>query len=402
VENIISREVSSSLPAVEFGLRNSRSASKLKLPGATALPQSEKILEPATLTPIGRVVKVAAQVASQAYAAPRLWRHAGVVMLVGGVVLSGSAGHTSQLSPVADQAGYSSVLDQSAETNVAAAVAQQTDLLITPQVSSTAKTLNSQVSLPTSDDGTLASQEEVNTTGAGARGTTTYTVQAGDTLASIATEFDVTSGTIMWANNLTPSSALTPGQQLTILPISGVQYTVVAGDTAQSVATHFQANADQILAFNNDQSSGLQPGQAIIVPDGVLPQAAQPAATVAPAAPAGTVSASQTAVHAGPGSIGNSYAFGYCTWYVATKRSIPGWWGNAIDWYSNAQISGYSVGTVPRVGAIAWSGAGYYGHVAYVEAVNGDNVTVSEMNWDGGWDRVDFRTTSASSFRYIY
>ncbi len=331
--------------------------------------------------------------------APRLVRHASVVMLVAGVVLAGSTGHTSQLSPVADQTGDGSILDQSAEANVAAQVAQQTNLLITPQVDSTAKTLSSQVSLPTVGEGTLASQEEVNTSGATTRGITTYAVQPGDTLASIATEFDVTSDTIMWANNLTESSALSPGQTLTILPVSGVQYTVQAGDTAASVASHFQANADQILAFNNDQAGGLQPGQAIVVPNGVLAQAAPSAAPAAAPAASSSVIDSPIRVVAGGGS---SYAFGYCTWYVATRRAIPSGWGNANQWYSSAQMSGYSVGLVPRVGAIAWTGAGYYGHVAYVEAVNGSNVTVSEMNWNGGWDRVDFRTTSASSFRYIY
>ena len=31
-----------------------------------------------------------------------------------------------------------------------------------------------------------------------------------------------------------------------------------------------------------------------------------------------------------PGS--NSFAYGFCTWYVATRRNIP-WMGNAIDWW---------------------------------------------------------------------
>ena len=77
-------------------------------------------------------------------------------------------------------------------------------------------------------------------------------------------------------------------------------------------------------------------------------------------------------------------------------------WGNANTWYANAQRAGYAVGTVPRPGAIAWTGAGYYGHVAYVESVNGNSVTISEMNYNGNWGRKTFRTTGASAFRYIY
>jgi N-acetylmuramoyl-L-alanine amidase len=327
-----------------------------------------------------------------------------MVLVVGAVVLTGSTGHTASLSPLADQTSYSSsVLDPAAALTVAAKVADSTGLLVTPQVDSSAKTLNAQVSLPTSDDGTLATPNVVNTSGATARGITTYSVQPGDTLQSIATNFDITSDTIIWANGLNANSSLTPGQQLTILPVSGVQYVVQAGDTAQSVASHFQANPDQILAFNN-ATGDLTPGQTIVVPDGVMPQAAS-TPSVAAAIPAGTAN-NQINITTGllhPTSTGpDTYAVGYCTWWVAKLRPVPNWWGNAIDWYANAQISGYSVGSVPRPGAIAWSGVGYYGHVAYVESVSGSNVTVSEMNWNGGWDRQDFRTAPASSFRYIY
>jgi surface antigen len=87
---------------------------------------------------------------------------------------------------------------------------------------------------------------------------------------------------------------------------------------------------------------------------------------------------------------------------VASHRSVPSNWGNANAWYYNAQASGFSVGSVPVPGAIAWTGAGYYGHVAYVEGVSGGMVTVSEMNYNGNWDRVTSRTVPASSFRYIY
>ena len=291
------------------------------------------------------------------------------------------------------------MLDQGAAADVAAKVADQTGLLVTREVDTSAQALNASVSLPTSDDGTLAPSDVVNTSGAAVRGITAYTVQPGDTVASIASNFNITSDTILWANSLGASAALNPGQKLTLLPISGVQYVAQPGDTAQSIAAHFQANPDQIVAFNNDEVSGIVAGQSLVVPDGVLPNAVSATTAGAPAAPASVKAGSSLNVT--PGGA-NGYAFGYCTWYVAQRRAVPGWWGNANAWYSNAQISGYSVGSTPRVGAIAWSGAGYDGHVAYVESVSGGSVTVSEMNWNGGWDRVDFRTVPASTFRYIY
>ena len=106
-------------------------------------------------------------------------------------------------------------------------------------------------------------------------------------------------------------------------------------------------------------------------------------------------------------SCSDSFAYGDCTWYVATRRCIP-WGGNANAWYYNAAKMGYDEGSVPEVGAVAVynqgeGGAnGWYGHVAYVEVVGPDlgvgsvavvpagDFEISEMNW-GGWDQVDYR-----------
>lgn len=403
----ISREASGSLPAIGIGWSNSNSTSKLKLKKAATLPQSPKISRAGTLTTVGKSIQLTSNIAAKIYAAPRLIMHAGALSIVGAVVLFGSTGHPTGLNPLADQHGYASALDPAVEAMVAAKVAEQANLIVTSDADISAKSLNDHASLPTSDDGTLAQSQVVNTAGPSTRGIINYGVQAGDTLASIAAQFNITSDTVRWANNITSETDLKPGQSLIILPISGVRYTVVAGDTAQVIASRFQANAEQVVAFNNAEVSGLQPGQSIVVPDGVIPPPAPtPAPASAPSAQTSTqlASVSSAPIHAPEGSAsGGGYSYGYCTFYVATRRSIPGSWGNANQWYSSAQGSGYSVGSTPRKGAIAWTGAGYYGHVAYVEDVSGDGtVTVSEMNWNGAWARRTSRTASASSFRYIY
>lgn len=98
--------------------------------------------------------------------------------------------------------------------------------------------------------------------------------------------------------------------------------------------------------------------------------------------------------------VGNSYDYGQCTYYVASRRAV-GNWGNAGAWLSNAIAEGHSTGSVPAPGAIAWSP----GHVAYVESVSGGQVTVSEMNFwgnGGGWNIVSYRTVPAGAFTYIY
>lgn len=96
----------------------------------------------------------------------------------------------------------------------------------------------------------------------------------------------------------------------------------------------------------------------------------------------------------------NSYSWGQCVWYVATRRAVP-MWGNANQWLANARAAGWATGNVPRVGAIAWTGKGYAGHVAIVEAVNGNQITVSDMNY-AGVGVVTTRLTSASEWVYIY
>jgi surface antigen len=78
------------------------------------------------------------------------------------------------------------------------------------------------------------------------------------------------------------------------------------------------------------------------------------------------------------------FDWGYCTWWVARRRAVP-WNGNAVEWFANAQAMGYATGDRPLPGAIlvrrsaTWSG---FGHVAYVESVEGTRFTVSEMNVD--------------------
>lgn len=125
----------------------------------------------------------------------------------------------------------------------------------------------------------------------------------------------------------------------------------------------------------------------------------QPAAPKIGAAP--TAPVAPTAVQHAPGNARNGYAYGNCTYYVAMKRAVPRGWGNARTWLQRAAASGYKTGTTPAVGAIAWTPFGRYGHVAYVEAVNGNTVTISEMNYVR-WNRVNTRTVPASAFQYIY
>lgn len=87
------------------------------------------------------------------------------------------------------------------------------------------------------------------------------------------------------------------------------------------------------------------------------------------------------------------YGYRNCTDYVAWKEStigvtVPTGWGNGGNFYTSAPASERS--STPAVGDAAVepvSSAHPWGHVAFVEAVNGDGtMTVSEYNYDGKGD----------------
>lgn len=78
----------------------------------------------------------------------------------------------------------------------------------------------------------------------------------------------------------------------------------------------------------------------------------------------------------------------YTAWKVAASgRHMPYWGGrgNANRWDDNARAAGIPVDTKPRVGDVAVSNSGTYGHVMYVEAVHGDG-TISISQYNAGWD----------------
>lgn len=100
---------------------------------------------------------------------------------------------------------------------------------------------------------------------------------------------------------------------------------------------------------------------------------------------------------------GDTYEWGNCTYWAFAMRlwagyPIPTTWGNANTWDDNAINDGYEVNHIPAVGAVFQTDAGYWGHVAYVMAVNDQTGqwTISEMNV-AGLNMVSKRTFSRES-----
>jgi LysM repeat protein len=100
--------------------------------------------------------------------------------------------------------------------------------------------------------------------------TTTYTVQSGDNLYSIASRFNTTVDAIKSANNLT-TNTLSIGQVLTIptgttTTSPTTTYTVQSGDNLYSIASAFGTTVDAIKSANNLTSNLLSIGQVLTIP----------------------------------------------------------------------------------------------------------------------------------------
>lgn len=97
-----------------------------------------------------------------------------------------------------------------------------------------------------------------------------YVVRKGDTLSEIAEMFGVSTNTIVWANDL-KRGVIKEGQELVILPISGVRHVVKKGDTLKSLATKYKADLGDILSYNGlSADAKVNAGDIVIIPDGVI------------------------------------------------------------------------------------------------------------------------------------
>lgn len=110
--------------------------------------------------------------------------------------------------------------------------------------------------------------------------TLVYKVKSGDTLSSIAQDFEVSIETIKWANPDTIKSdktILKPGDELNIPPLTGVVHTVKSGDTIYSIAKKYDVSPQNIVNFPfntyaDDETFALAIGTELMVPEGVMPE----------------------------------------------------------------------------------------------------------------------------------
>jgi len=104
---------------------------------------------------------------------------------------------------------------------------------------------------------------------------TEYVVQSGDTFKSIATSYDISVNTLLWANDLTTSSKPKVGQSLVILPTDGLLHLVKSGDILSDIAKKYSASSKEIISYNElTGESDIYIGDILIIPNGVMPKKA--------------------------------------------------------------------------------------------------------------------------------
>ena len=199
-----------------------------------------------------------------------------------------------------------------------------------------------------------------------------------------------------------------------------------AAEQLQALQVELQAQETELrqqVASLGGQAAALVGQRQSLLSQIATVKAQQEAAAAAAAAAAARAAAAAAAAARGSGGgglcggvlcpfafglIADSFPWGQCTWYVASLRSVT-WWGNADEWFGNARSQGYSTGSTPKVGSIVVWGPGngysWFGHVAYVVAVDGpSDFWVDEANYSEIPGQLDSRevTTLGDVEGFIY
>lgn len=215
-----------------------------------------------------------------------------------------------------------------------------------------------------------------------------YTVQQGDTLSTIADQFNVTTQTVLWSNNLSSTSTIRPGQELYILPVTGIAHTVASGETLESIVSKYGGSVDQIVQMNGlADASAVTAGTELIIPDGKQP--APP--PVVHLASVGSIFSGGSSSYSSSPAVGTAPSYGAKLQWPTTTHRISQYFGAYhtgidIDGECGDPVWAADAGTVVSAG---WYG-GYgnqvvidhgnglrtrYGHLSVIKVGNGQHVT---------------------------
>jgi len=109
----------------------------------------------------------------------------------------------------------------------------------------------------------------------------TYTVEPGDNLFSVATRFNLQPETVLWSNRYNIGDdphMIYPGQELVILPVDGTMHIWSAGEGLNGVAEFYKVTPEIIINYPGNNLSmatigdlaapNIEPGTQLIIPGG--------------------------------------------------------------------------------------------------------------------------------------
>lgn len=203
----------------------------------------------------------------------------------------------------------------------------------------------------------------------------TYIVKEGDTLSQIAQDFNVTVDTLIAVNGIGTNDFLYTGQELKILPVSGIEHVVTEGDTVESIAQKYKLDNPQPIIEINwlEKPYTLKVGEKLIVPGGVIPEPPKPTnvavaitseLTIVPEAP---IAGTGQFLWPTPGYSSRGYGWFYGYFHGAIDIANNGC-GNPIY----ASDSGY-------VEAAGWRDGGW-GYTVWIDHQNGFKSRYAHMS----------------------
>jgi len=190
-----------------------------------------------------------------------------------------------------------------------------------------------------------------------------YVVRPGDSLSQIAEMFDVTTNTIIWANDLRNATDIRPGDTLVILPVAGVRHIVKSGDTLASISKRYEADVDEILSYNQLASAtAITVGMTLIVPGGNV--VAPPVSRTATAGASSAATGGNWLSHPAPGTLKTQGIHGF----------------NAVDFAASVgtPIRAAAAGEVIVSRSSGWNGG--YGQYVVIRHANGAQTLYAHLS----------------------